>query len=392
MKEKKSIKLIVICMVVAIISSFITLFLCGELFVSTNKRKILKKVDEVYSLIENQFLFEYNDKEIADFMVVGMLSALDDDYAIYFPSDLYEDRKMDLEGHTYGIGVSVLPYDDKSGYVKIIQIHDNSPAKEAGLQEQDIVIKIDDKDLKDISYEEATKLIRGNEETVVNLTILRDGTQKQVNVKRKDIELTSVVTKNIDNIGYVKILEFNDSTNKQFIDKIDKLIKQGITGLVFDVRNNPGGSMTAVLDMLDYLLPKGPIVKVTDKNGNEKNYGYSDGNFIDLPMITLTNNNSASASELFVQTLKDYKKAKSVGEKSFGKGIIQTNYQLPDKSTVKFTTQYFSGPYSENFHGKGIQPDVEVVLEEEQNNRLLSNELGLEEDVQLKKAIELLKQ
>lgn len=391
--KKKVIKIVALCLIVAILSSVTTLYFCGYLFVSSDKQKMLAKANTVYNLIEKNFLFDYDESKISDFMITGMLASLDDKYANYYKNDIYDDKKMNMEGHTYGIGISAIAYENgDNGLIKIVQIHEKSPAEEVGLQVGDIITNIDDNDLKEYTYEEAINLVKGEEGSFVNLTVLRDNSEIKFNVERKDVELTSVISKNIDGVGYVKITDFNESTSKQFEEKVDKLVNDGVKGLVFDLRNNSGGTMVSVLDMLDYLLPKGPTAKVTDKNGKEEVYGYSDDECIDLPMVTLTNGNTASASELFVQTLKDYEKAKSVGEKTFGKGIIQTNYELYDDSGVKFTTGYFSGPYSENFHGKGINPDVEVKLSDDNYKKLLENELSIEEDVQLQKAIEMLMQ
>lgn len=390
--RKKLVKSAVSFLIVAIISSIVTAYFCGYLSISNDKQKMLSKAGQVYDLLEKNFLFDYDKDKLSDMMVVGMIASLEDKYADYYSTDMFNDRKLDMEGHTYGIGISAIQDKQDSGYIKIVQIHENSPAQKSGLAVGDIITKIDDKDLKSVKYEDGVKLIKGDIGTTVKLTVLRKNVEKQFKVERKDIELTSVITNQIDDIGYVKITEFRESTSKQFEDKINKLIKNGVKGLVFDIRNNGGGSMAAVLDMMDYLLPKGPLTKVTDKNKNEKVYAYSDDKCIDLPMVTLTNKNTASASELFVQVLKDYEKAKSVGEKSFGKGIIQTNYQLNDNSGVKFTTQYFSGPYSKNFHGKGIKPDIEIKMSEEQNKKLIENEITLEEDIQLQKAIQVLKE
>lgn len=390
--RKKGIGLFLYTIFIVLISSFVTMWINGNLSFSDDKQKMLAKASGVYNLIKDEFLFEYDNKKISDFMIEGMVSSLDDIYSTYFKNEDYKNKVLDMKGHTYGIGVSVLQESEETGYINIVQIHENTPAEKAGLQVGDIITKIDDTDLKDKKYLESVEMIKGQEGTSVNLTVLRNGVSHSFTVERKDVELTYVTTKIIEDIGYVKIVEFTDSTSKQFIDKVTQLQSQGVKGLVFDVRNNGGGTLTSVLEMLDFLLPEGELAKVTDKNGKERVYKYSDDKFVDLPMLVLSNGESASASELFIQTLKDFEKAKSVGEKSFGKGILQTNFELDDGSAVKLTTGYFSGPKSDNFHGKGINADYEVKMSQEDNIKLLVNQLKPEDDVQLQKALEIIKQ
>lgn len=390
--RKKGIGLFLYTIFIVLISSFVTMWINGNLSFSDDKQKMLAKASGVYNLIKDEFLFEYDNKKISDFMIEGMVSSLDDIYSTYFKNEDYKNKVLDMKGHTYGIGVSVLQESEETGYINIVQIHENTPAEKAGLQVGDIITKIDDTDLKDKKYLESVEMIKGQEGTSVNLTVLRNGVLHSFTVERKDVELTYVTTKIIEDIGYVKIVEFTDSTSKQFIDKVTQLQSQGVKGLVFDVRNNGGGTLTSVLEMLDFLLPEGELAKVTDKNGKERVYKYSDDKFVDLPMLVLSNGESASASELFIQTLKDFEKAKSVGEKSFGKGILQTNFELDDGSAVKLTTGYFSGPKSDNFHGKGINADYEVKMSQEDNIKLLVNQLKPEDDVQLQKALEIIKQ
>ena len=187
--------------------------------------------------------------------------------------------------------------------------------------------------------------------------------------------------------GYIKIEDFTTNTLDQFSKAVDDCIAKGAEGLIFDLRNNGGGTLESVEKMLDKLLPSGVIVYKRDKSGKKEALYTSDAKQVDLPMVTITNGNTASASELFVSALKDYDKAQSVGTTTFGKGIMQTLYDLSDGSAIRITTAYFDPPKSENFHGVGIKADFPVTLTQEQEKNF--NDLDETTDPQLKKAIEV---
>lgn len=355
----------------------------------TEKLHIYQKVSAIYDDIDRHYLFDVDEETLLDYLCAGMVNGLEDPYSTYYTADAYQMKQESDAGQLVGIGVSV-SYTEDSPYLMIEEIYPDAPAQQAGLQKGDIITAVDGEALSEIPASNSIGLLRGEEGTQVAVSVLRDEKTMEFTVTRADVQIPCVSGKMIGNTGYVRILDFTGTTYEQFKTVLTNLQEQGAQALVFDLRGNTGGRMTAVLDMLDYLLPEGVIATTTNKEGKTKVYRESDASEVDLPMVTLTNGDTASASELFVQALKDYDKAPSVGTKTYGKGILQTPYTLGDGSAVKLTTEYFNPPKSQNFHGKGIEPDYEVVLTEEQERTL---ELGNPQtDVQLQKALEVVEE
>lgn len=226
----------------------------------------------------------------------------------------------------------------------------------------------------------AVALIKGEKGTDVNLTVMRNGEKLSFTVTRDKIDIKTVSSEVIENnIGYIYISQFDDVTTEQFKTAVDDLQKQGITGLVIDIRNNPGGVLNTVVDMLDYILPNGLIVYTETKSGKRQEYSGSDNHELNISMAVLVNGNSASASEIFAGAMQDYDKAQIIGTQTFGKGIVQTIRPLTDGSAVKYTIAKYFTPKGQDIHGKGVTPDSIVELPDDAT-----------EDVQLKAAVEYL--
>ena len=354
----------------------------------SQREEMYQKVQEIDRLVRNNYLFDLDEEVYQDGLAAGLISGLNDPYAEYLDKEAYERDQMEREGELVGIGVAV-SVDAASGYMTIQSVYADGPAEEAGLLAEDVIVKIDGQDVAQIGADEAVNLMQGESGTRVTVTIRRDGKDQDYEIQRSEVEIPSIETRMIDSDCYIKITEFNAHTPEQFQQALDDAQAMGATGLIFDLRDNTGGTMDAVTAMLDALLPSGTIATQTDSSGEETVLATSDDEHqVSLPMITITNARTASAAELFVAVLKDFGKAQSVGVTTYGKGVMQTTYALSDGSAIRLTTGYFNPPESENFNGSGIAPDYEVTLTAEEEAAL--DPADESTDPQLMKAIEVI--
>lgn len=378
--------------VVATITFCVTMLFSQDIFNKmianvNQKQTMYTKIEEIYNKVNSNYLFEVDEETLLNAISTGMVDGLDDQYAKYYNEEEYEQKVKEDKGELVGIGVQV-QYDNINSYLTIMEVYPDSPAESAGLKKGDMIVKIGDQDLSQVSSSEAVSLIKGEAGTKVSLVARRDGVDISVEMARKKMVVPSVQSRMIEKNGYIKISEFNEATVEQFKSAVEDLTAQGAESLIFDLRNNGGGTLDSVLDILDYLLPEGVLATSTNKLGETTVLGNSDASEIDMPMVTLTNANTASAAELFVQALKDYEKASSVGTTTYGKGVMQTTYQLSDGSAIKVTSAFFNPPKSENFNGVGIKPDYEVTLTKEQEEQF--SNLDETNDPQLMKAISVI--
>ncbi|MCR5835314.1 MAG: S41 family peptidase [Lachnospiraceae bacterium] len=325
------------------------------------KLELLQKYIETFYLETNE---EKADKEdLENGIYKGYVSALNDPYSQYYTKEEYDDLMESTSGEYKGIGV-VVSQNDETGVITMISVYDNTPAKEAGLEDGDILYKVEGKEVTGIDIDKVVGQIRGEEGTTVHIEIYRESTKeyKEFDVERRTIEVPTVYSEMLDEekkIGYVKVTQFDSNTDEIFSKKMKELSSQGMKSVVFDLRNNPGGNYDTVCNMLDELLPEGTVVYTLDKSG-KKEIETSDAACIDIPMVVLMNENSASASEIFAGAIQDYKAGKIVGTQSFGKGIVQSVFSLPDGSAIKLTVSKYYTPNGTNIHKKGITPDVKV--------------------------------
>ncbi len=354
-------QVLLIVAVSIILTSMITILFSLEIFNNkvlniTEKEKLYSKISEVDRVINQYYVDEYNIDDIVQNAAIGMVSGLKDRYSRYLNKQQMQDYLDSSNGTLVGIGISVKLSDD--GYIEIVSVYENSPASLGGVLKGDIILKVNDKDVKEIGYESAVNSVRGTEGSFVDITFKRNDQILKKKIERKKIEVTSVESRMIGNDGYIKIIEFNQSTIDQFKKSLKSLSDSGAKSIIFDVRNNLGGTLDSVVAMLDMLLPEGPIVSATYKGGKTSVLANSDAKEINLPMVVLANSNTASAGELFTAALKDYNKASIVGEKTYGKGVMQTLIPLSDGTGVNLTTAYFNPPKSGNFNNKGIKASI----------------------------------
>ena len=344
------------------------------------------KIEIIEAYIEKYYIGEVDEEELEEAILDGLLSGLGDDYAAYYTAEEMEELLEENSGEYAGIGISITMSDD--GYPTVYKVFDGTPAQEAGIQVNDIIIEA--AGITEFeTLDDVVAVVRGEEGTTVDITILRGDEEIELTVERRTIEVETVTYELKDgNIGYIYISEFDTVTESQFEEALEELIEAGAEGIIFDLRDNPGGQLDTVVAMADMVLGEGIILTVEDASGNVDTYESDAESSLDLPMVCIINGNSASASEVFVGALSYYG-AVVVGETSFGKGIVQTLWTLSDGSGIKFTTASYYTPSGESLHGVGITPDIEVSLPEDAYDDGVLDE---DEDTQLAAALQALKE
>ncbi len=340
-----------------------------------------EKIRTIEQLIDEVYVGEKDEEALAEGMYRGLISGLGDRYADYYTEEEFQELATSQEGYYEGVGITIGQTEEGAG-LTIVEVADGSPAAEAGIQTGDMLIAVDGTDVTSMTVTEAAALIREGENDTITLTVEREGIgQIQAEVTREKLETQTVAGKMLtDTIGYLAISQFTGLTSDQFADVYQQLQEDGLQKLLIDLRGNPGGLVTAVCDTLRQILPEGLIVYTEDKQGNREEYTCEGETPLDIPLVVLVDENTASAGEIFTGAVKDYGVGTIVGTQTFGKGIVQDFYTLPDQSVVKLTVAHYYTPKGNDIHGVGIAPDVEVEQPED-----------AESDVQLEKAIEVLK-
>ena len=368
-------------------------------------REVNECLYEIYELLRTvEGVGEITDPEQATALFIdAYCRTLGDFYGYYYPAEDYDDYVDDMGGEYVGIGVSVTL--TEAGYAEILTVFSGSPAEDAGLLPGDLLVEVDGEDFAAVGYQEAINRIRGVEGTLVSVAVLRDGERIAVTMPRRRVVEETVDYRMMNGgIGYIRITSFDAETYTQFVAAHRALDAAGATSYVFDVRNNPGGTLSSVLAILEYILPDGVIVKMNYKQdasdaefssimdydpGYMVGRDYYGGHEITEPMVVLANGRTASAGELFTSSLMDYGVAEIVGEQTYGKGIGQTAIAFDDGSGFVFTVFYYDPPTSQNYHGVGIAPDHPCTLPEEAEQKNIYK-LTYEEDTQLQAAVALL--
>lgn len=323
--------------------------------------EFVQKVNTIEALIEQLYYLDEVDTDVLrEGAYDGIVAALGDVYSVYYTPEETEEIFAETEGVYYGVGAYV-QMDTVTGYVKITGTIKNTPAEEAGLQAGDILYKVNGEDMAGLDTTQVVNLIKGEEGTTVHLTLVRNNEYVEVDVERRKIETPSVEYSMLDErMGYIQLVEFNDTSVTQFAAALAALEAEKAEGLILDLRGNPGGNLDAVVDIADMLLGDGLILYTEDKYGNGEEYRSDAEEELELPMVVLVDMNSASAAEVLSGALKDHDKATLVGTTTFGKGIVQTIRTMRDGSSVKLTVSAYYTPSGANIHEIGIEPDVVV--------------------------------
>ena len=346
---------------------------------STMKREVKQKASTIEKYIDAYYLDDIDKDKMENSIYKGIVNGLGDDYAEYYTAEEYAEIMEKTSGTFYGIGAYVTQNTD-TGAITIVKPMKNSPAEKAGLKAGDIIYAINDERVSGKDLSAVLAQIKGEEGSKVKLTIVRSGENDYPTRRSSDL----------DKIGYIQITGFEEVTPNQFSAAVNALEKEKMEALILDLRDNGGGLLKSAVSMLDRVMSKGMVVYTKDKQGVSEKFYAEDVKHVSVPMAVLVNGNSASASEVFSGALQDKKKAKLIGTKTFGKGIVQTIFDLQDGSALKMTTSKYYTPSGRNIHGTGLEPDIKVELDKSTVGQKDKNG-KLKPDNQMQKAIDYLK-
>lgn len=368
---------------VAVLATVVTLFAVGYEGPS--------KLEELESLIADRFIGEADLTAIEDAAADAMVKATGDRWSYYISADEYESYQEQMDNAYVGIGITIQVSETEGEGFFVIEVNPDGPAAEAGLEVGDLLIEVEGQDIRKGTTAEVRDLVRGKEGTFVSLQVLRKGEPRLFSVERRQVQTPVAVYEMLDDhIGLITIANFDSRCAEESIAAIETLLDNGAEALIFDVRYNPGGFASELVDLLDYLLPEGDLFRTVRYDGKEA-VDVSYGDYLDIPMAVLVNESSYSAAEFFAAALRDYDAAVVIGEQTVGKGYYQTTYQLSDGSAVSLSIGEYFTPKGENLAGKGITPDVVLPLDEQTNAALYYGTLERSEDPHIQEAVKLLK-
>jgi len=356
---------------------------------SSNNQEIANTLTQYRKIIDKYFLGNVDEEKLKEGAIKGYVEGLGDKYTEYIPKEEMEDYMADTTGNFVGIGIYMVQ-DTEANKIMVLSPIKGGPAEKAGLQPGDYIIAVDGVQYTGEQMTEASNKIKGEEGTTVKLEVQRGNETLDYEITRENVKVNPVEGEVLDNnIGYITFSSFDDGTAEEFKAKYEELAKQGIQSLIIDLRNNGGGIVDEALEIANYILDKDSVILYeVDKNNNETEEKTTDEPIINIPIIVLTNENTASSSEILAGALKDHGKAKIVGTKTYGKGVIQQLLTLPDGSGLKITSEEYLTPNKTKINGEGIEPDEIVELPDSVENVL---NVDRNEDTQLQKAMELLK-
>ena len=390
MRTRKGTFLIIL--ITAVVTAIITNAV-KDILNFTETASLSPKISAVVNIIKNKCIYDVDYEKMTDYALIGITAATNDPYTAYYGKTDFAVYRDDIASSYVGIGATIGP-DTETGCIRIIATMENSPSEQAGIKSGDIIKAIDGTPYTSVQLSEAaTYLKKGDEGTEVTVRIERDGEERDITLARAKIIKKNVKSKMLENnSGYIRINEFDmgvagesKDTYEEFCEHLSALKMAGMTSLILDLRDNPGGDFDIVCKIADKLLPEALITYTEDKEGKREDKK-SDADGIDVPMAVLINGGSASASEILTGALKDNEKATVIGTKSYGKGIVQSVYGFTDGSGLSVTTARYYTPKGVCIHGIGIEPDIEVQLDSKKS----ISDMTIEEDTQLKKALETL--
>ena len=374
---------VLVLVIGAVIGSIIQDFRAAGVLGRDNYRSVLTAAN----LVKNQSINEYTADEITDMMLTGLASYIEDDYSYYFTPEAKTQYDDDKQGIVKGgIGVQVVTEED--GSVLILDVYDDSPAQSAGIKTGDYIVAVDGVNVSEI--DDLSSAISGENGTTVRITVRRGEDELAYDVIRGQSQQTMVRYRTIGDVMYIPLKSFNGNAVEKFQEAMDAVESQGCTGIVLDLRDNGGGDLSILEKIGNMILPEGVIIYAQDRHGNRISEINSSGADMDLPMVILTNSNTASASEALAGAARDRGTAVLVGTKTFGKGIMQTTYTLDNEGAFKLTTAKYYLPSGECIHEIGLTPEYEVALPDGQESRPYY--MTDQEDTQLQKALEILGQ
>ena len=396
--KEKIYKIIMLIIIVSLVTFILTTVLMYNKFATTLGKKynvtdtnvkMMAKINTVKRILERDYLGNMEEQKLIEGAVKGYVNGIGDEYTEYFTKDEMDDFKQETEGNYVGIGI-YMTKNTRDNTIVIIAPIKGSPAESAGIKTGDIIKKVDGLEYTGDDYEKISSYIKGKNGTKVNLEVEREGETLNFEIERRKIELYPIESEVLENnIGYISLSSFDENCSKKFKDNYDKLVEKNIKSLIIDVRNNGGGIVGEALKIADYALDKDKkIITTVDKKGKETEEKSKKEKIINIPIIVLVNENTASASEILAVALKENEVAKVVGTRTYGKGVIQELLTLPDGSGLKITIEEYYTPNHNKLNKEGVTPDEEVKLPEKIKN--IYN-IEKKDDTQLQKAIEMLK-
>ncbi len=398
-KKNRVYKVIMLVVLVAFLTFIITSISMYQYFNGTGEKILISSIgkgddlasqlEKYRALIEKYYLGEIDNEKLKEGAIKGYIEGLGDEYSEYISKEDMKDYLEDATGNFVGVGI-YMTKDTQSNRIMVLSPIKNSPAQKAGILPGDLIISVDGTEYSGDEMSVASSKIKGEVGSKVKIKILRETKELEFELTRENIKVNPVEGKVINNnIGYIKFSSFDDGTAEEFKNKFEELEKQGIKSLIIDLRNNGGGIVDEALQIADYATEKNSVLLYEiDKNQKEEIQKSKNDPIINMPIIILTNKNTASSSEILAGALKDLGKAKIVGTKTFGKGVIQQILTLPDGDGLKITAEEYLTPNKTKINKIGIEPDEVVEISEEMQNTL---EIEESKDTQLQKAIELLK-
>ena len=392
-KSQKIYRVIMLIVITALVSSLLTAVVVTERITSKSSVEKIAEGDGttgiettlayIRTLLQDEYIGELDDEQMLETAIKGYVAGVGDEYTVYYTKDEMDDQYDAAMGNYVGIGIYMI-VDYSEGTIEVVSVMENSPALEVGMQAGDMITKVNGEEVTPDTVGELSNEIKGEEETTVNLEIKRGEETLELEVERRRIEVSHIESEMLENnIGYIQVLDFDGGTADEFKENYESLKEQGATSLIIDIRGNGGGVVDEAIDMLEMICDKDNTLLIeTDKNGNEEIIKAEENPIIDMPMVVLVNETSASASEIFAGALKDHNKATIIGTKTYGKGVIQTLIRLADGSGIKITTEEYCTPNRNKINKVGIEPDITEELPED------IKEITKENDTQLQRAIE----
>ena len=388
MKNNKFLKIIAVVLLV-ITTAFVTRIITVRQVLSSNEN--FGKVIILEKYLRENYLYnkDIKDENLEAGLLKGLVAGLADPYSQYLTSDEMKKLTETTTGKFQGIGVIISP--DEDGTVTVISPIKGSPADRAGVESGDKILKINGKDFSAEKINEASKEMRGEKGTTVKILLLKKKNlkTKEVEIKREEIKIDSIIKNKIGDIGYIGITMFDEETGKDFVKALNELTKEGVKGIILDMRGNPGGVVDAAVEIGDAILPKSTFVTLKDNKGEIVQDYKLDDKYNDIKMVVLVNEGSASASEILSGAIRDLDRAKIIGKTTYGKGVVQNVISLPEGDGLKLTTSEYFTPKGKSINKIGIKPDIEIELPE--NIKGIGIDY-MDTDSQLKKAIEIIKE
>lgn len=384
---KKRIMLAGSYLAVAVLSSFATMVV-SEFFGTGTQSKL----DQLAQLIEDRYVTEVDMTALTDAAASAMVHGAGDRWSYYIPASEYQSYREQSENAYVGVGITIQAVAEEGGGFLIITVNENGPAAEAGLLPGDLLIGVEEENVREMTTDQVRELVRGKEGTYVQLTVLRQGDHRNFSVERRQVQ-TPVATHEMlgENVGLVTIMNFDKRCAQETLEAIETLRKNGAEKLIFDVRHNPGGYASEMVEVLDYLLPEGDLFRMVGSDGKET-VDTSDASCLEIPMAVLVNSGSYSAAEFFAAALQEYEAAVVLGQQTTGKGFYQNTFRLNDGSAVALSVGSYYTPKGISLEGVGITPDVPVEVDEETASAIYYGTLPALEDPYIQAALKALEE